>query len=45
MSIPTAAVTESEWNAQREALLVKENSRAAERRDEYTPAELAGGRS
>jgi predicted dithiol-disulfide oxidoreductase (DUF899 family) len=39
MSIPTAAVTESEWNAQREAMLVKErrltrarDALAAERR-------------
>jgi predicted dithiol-disulfide oxidoreductase (DUF899 family) len=55
MSIPTTVVSEQEWNAAREALLVEEDAPEGvpqqrtgswvRRHDEYTPHELAGGRS
>jgi predicted dithiol-disulfide oxidoreductase (DUF899 family) len=48
MTIPTTVACEQEWNAQREALLVKEKALTGSwvrRTDEYTPGELAGGRT
>jgi hypothetical protein len=49
MSIPTTVVSEQEWDAVRETLLVKDKqlarARVVRRHDEYAPQELAGGRS
>jgi predicted dithiol-disulfide oxidoreductase (DUF899 family) len=49
MSIPTTVVSEQEWDAVRETLLVKDKqltcARVVRRHDEYASQELAGGRS
>jgi predicted dithiol-disulfide oxidoreductase (DUF899 family) len=47
MTIPTAVVSEQEWNSNRETLLVKEEelTRARDALAAERPDELAGGRT